>query len=299
MKFFGDFAVPYVDLGSDVSARVTSREYAAADLLADGTRLFSQLAKDWARAWTALPETVKEVARGGPGGRAHAAGRVARRRPARGHRSDVDVDRGEGGRRHRRPGGRHRADRSAGVLRSGVDRRRHRTLPAADLAVTVEPLGAGALGVRVQTTNTSAPRGLYVGRLDHRRRAAARPRPPLRLAGHEGLTTVTSLTSSAETRLDRLLERLLTAAETSLAAGDLEPARVTAEEVRAVDPGQPAGRPHPAARGPPPAGPVRRAGADDRCCSPTWSAPRCCPSGWSPSSCATCSPSTGRRPGRR
>jgi class 3 adenylate cyclase/tetratricopeptide (TPR) repeat protein len=47
---------------------------------------------------------------------------------------------------------------------------------------------------------------------------------------------VASLASSAETRLDRLLERLLTAAETSLAAGDLEPARVTAEEVRAVDP---------------------------------------------------------------
>jgi class 3 adenylate cyclase len=47
---------------------------------------------------------------------------------------------------------------------------------------------------------------------------------------------VAALTTSAETRLDRLLERLLTAAETSLAAGDLEPARVTAEEVRAVDP---------------------------------------------------------------
>ena len=45
-----------------------------------------------------------------------------------------------------------------------------------------------------------------------------------------------ALTTSAETRLDRLLERLLTAAETSLAAGDLEPARVMAEEVRAVDP---------------------------------------------------------------
>ena len=42
--------------------------------------------------------------------------------------------------------------------------------------------------------------------------------------------------SSAQTRLDRLLERLLTAAEASLGAGDLEPARVTAEEVRAVDP---------------------------------------------------------------
>lgn len=41
---------------------------------------------------------------------------------------------------------------------------------------------------------------------------------------------------SAETRLTGLLERLLTAAEASLAANDLEPARAMAEEVRAVDP---------------------------------------------------------------
>jgi class 3 adenylate cyclase/tetratricopeptide (TPR) repeat protein len=47
---------------------------------------------------------------------------------------------------------------------------------------------------------------------------------------------VTTVATSAETRLSRLLERLLTAAETSLAAGDLEPARITAEEVLAVDP---------------------------------------------------------------
>src|SRR3954451_6616526 len=43
-------------------------------------------------------------------------------------------------------------------------------------------------------------------------------------------------TVSAEARLTPLLERLLTAAEASLAVGDLEPARVAAEEVRAVDP---------------------------------------------------------------
>jgi class 3 adenylate cyclase len=47
---------------------------------------------------------------------------------------------------------------------------------------------------------------------------------------------VTDLPTSAEGRLTRLLERLLNAAEASLAAGDLEPARATAEEVRAVDP---------------------------------------------------------------
>ena len=47
---------------------------------------------------------------------------------------------------------------------------------------------------------------------------------------------MSELIASAESRLSRLLERLLTAAEASLAAGDLEPARATAEEVRAVDP---------------------------------------------------------------
>ncbi|SHN57385.1 AAA ATPase domain-containing protein [Geodermatophilus obscurus] len=47
---------------------------------------------------------------------------------------------------------------------------------------------------------------------------------------------MTGLALSAETRLARLLERLLAGAEASLAAGDLEPARATAEEVRAVDP---------------------------------------------------------------
>ncbi|HEU5143587.1 MAG TPA: adenylate/guanylate cyclase domain-containing protein [Dermatophilaceae bacterium] len=47
---------------------------------------------------------------------------------------------------------------------------------------------------------------------------------------------MSELITSAESRLSRLLERLLTAAEASLAAGDLEPARATAEEVRAVDP---------------------------------------------------------------
>jgi class 3 adenylate cyclase/tetratricopeptide (TPR) repeat protein len=47
---------------------------------------------------------------------------------------------------------------------------------------------------------------------------------------------VTGVVLSAETRLTRLLERLLNAAEASLAVGDLEQARATAEEVRAVDP---------------------------------------------------------------
>ena len=48
---------------------------------------------------------------------------------------------------------------------------------------------------------------------------------------------MTGVVQSAETRLTRLLDRLLDAAEASLAAGDLDQARATAEEVHAVDAG--------------------------------------------------------------
>src|SRR4051812_17065368 len=51
-----------------------------------------------------------------------------------------------------------------------------------------------------------------------------------------GPAAVTGSVVSAEARLARLLDRLVTAAETSLAVGDLEPARAMAEEVCAVDP---------------------------------------------------------------
>jgi class 3 adenylate cyclase/tetratricopeptide (TPR) repeat protein len=47
---------------------------------------------------------------------------------------------------------------------------------------------------------------------------------------------MTDVATSAETRLARLLDRLLRSAEAALATGDLELARSTAEEVRAVDP---------------------------------------------------------------
>src|SRR4051795_36182 len=62
------------------------------------------------------------------------------------------------------------------------------------------------------------------------------PAAPSARLGGGAVGTVTEGAVPAETRFAQLLDRLLRAAESSLAAGDLEQARNTAEEVRAVDP---------------------------------------------------------------
>jgi hypothetical protein len=146
-----------------VSSRIRSRTYSTPDLLADGTRLWSQLAKDWARAWTYGSETVEEVAREGldagltpPGvprdvGRHAVAGLVAAA-PAEVGGTVVPVV------------GIAETDTlvCSELVSIGPPPSR---LPATDMTVTVESLGGGALGARVRTTNASAPHGLYVGRL--------------------------------------------------------------------------------------------------------------------------------------
>jgi len=109
---------------------------------------------------------------------------------------------------------------------------------------------------------------------------------------------VTGVVLSAETRLTRLLERLLNAAEASLAVGDLEQARATAEEVRAVDPDnlratfllrQVTARQ---------LGPSGERALMTLLFSDLVGSTMLSEQG-SPSSCGTCSPSTVRRPGRR
>jgi hypothetical protein len=164
VRFLGDATVPYVDLGNAVSSRVRSGAYSAPDLLADGTRLWSQLAKDWASAWTSWSETVQEVAREGldagltpPGvprevGR-HAVTGLAATPAAEAAGTVVPVV------------GIAETDRLVCSELVSIDASTAR-LPANDMSVTVESLAGGTLAARVLTTNTSAPVGLYVGRLD-------------------------------------------------------------------------------------------------------------------------------------
>jgi hypothetical protein len=166
VRFLGDAADPYVDLGNQVSSRVRSGAYSTPDLLADGTRLWSQLAKDWARAWTSLPETMEEVAQQGldagltpPGtprevGRHAVTGLVAAAPAATPDSGGIVVP----------VVGIAQTDRLVCSDLVSIDPSTAQ-LPATDITVTVESLAAGALGARVTTTNTSVPHGMYVGRL--------------------------------------------------------------------------------------------------------------------------------------
>lgn len=167
VSFAGDAAKPYVDLGSDVTSRIKSREYSTPDLLADGTRLWSQLAKDWARAWTSWSETMDEVAREGldasftPPGVPRDLGRRTTSATATGaaaaaasHAGSTVVP----------VAGLGPSDRPVPsdlvAIEPGTA-----TIPAKDLTVTVQQADDGSLGARVRTTNTSVPHGLYVGDL--------------------------------------------------------------------------------------------------------------------------------------
>ena len=65
--FFGASARTYLDLFEDMNTRAVSGVYSPSDWLADGSRFWSRMAKDWVQAWTygldRLPEAVRD-----PGG---------------------------------------------------------------------------------------------------------------------------------------------------------------------------------------------------------------------------------------
>jgi hypothetical protein len=174
VSFLGRSLDPYVAMGSEMTSRIRSREYATSDLLADSTRVWSQLAKDWARAWNSWSETIDEVAEQGLDAGFTPPG----------------VPRHTGRRTPTAPGGRaapssSSASSSAPAATGGTVVRvaglattdtpvcsdlvsidvTTTTLPAADVTVTVQTEQDGVVGARVETTNASVPHGLYVGRL--------------------------------------------------------------------------------------------------------------------------------------
>jgi hypothetical protein len=162
-KFFGASARTYVDLFEDVTSRISSSRYSTADLLADGTRCWSQLAKDWARAWTNGLETLDEVSREG-----FDAGFTppdTAREPARGvatalttvaptHTEGTVV----------RVDGISLTDQLVSSDLVSIEAG-GATIASNNIVVTVQTLEDNTLGVRVRSTDTSLPPGLYVGHL--------------------------------------------------------------------------------------------------------------------------------------
>jgi hypothetical protein len=163
VDFFGDSARAYVELFEDVTARVASQRYSTAAYLDDQRRLWSRLAKDWAQAWTYGLDTIDEVSREGldagftPPGTPREQGRGAVRTmtapsatQARGEGTVIPV-----------------AWLGAADTPVVSDLRSIEAgsalIPASAIVTTVEPLGDQGFGVRLHTTDASAPPGLYVG----------------------------------------------------------------------------------------------------------------------------------------
>jgi hypothetical protein len=163
IEYFGEAVQPYLDLCTDGSTRMRSGSYTSAEVLADGSRWWSQFAKDWARAWTNWSDIVEKVANEGLD-----AGLTPRGTPSERGRGTVSAlatpaAAQPGGAVVRVPG--LGADERPVCSELVSIERGAPKIPPADVAVTIEHPEGGPRRVRLRTTSTSAPHGLYVGRL--------------------------------------------------------------------------------------------------------------------------------------
>src|SRR5829696_6556761 len=167
-RFFGDSARTYLDLFQDVTSRISSSRYSTVDLLADGTRCWSQLAKDWARAWSNGLQMLDDVGRDGldagfmPPGAAREPGRGAATTMMTGARPQTAGTDPEGtivpvtgvG-----PADQPVSSDLVSIEAGGA------TIASQNVVATVQTLEDGSYGVRVRTTDTSVAPGLYIGHL--------------------------------------------------------------------------------------------------------------------------------------
>jgi hypothetical protein len=208
LEFFGDAARVYADLFDDVTGRAAAGGYSATDWLDDARRTWTQLAKDWARAWSYGMESLQELREQGLD--AGFAPPGADREAARGYTANLlkaagdaaaSATAGSGaaaaaGRTVAAPAGATTASASARVEGTTVplvglgpnDQPRVTGLtsieaggsmiPESDLAVSVITTADGSSAVRVTTANATAAPGLYVGTVQT---AEGQPLAPVQL----------------------------------------------------------------------------------------------------------------------
>ena len=197
--FLGASATTYLRLFESTSDKVRTRHYSSADLLDDGRRYWSQLAKDWAKAWKNGMDTVNEVAEHGvdagftPPGVPHEVGRGAASAltaPATDEPpAGPPAPSAPAGAAGAVPAGAAGAGPTGAPTVSVGQERSFVPVPtlapadaptvsdlvsieaggaviaAAEISVAVQTEGGATPSVRLRTTNTSAPPGLYVGTL--------------------------------------------------------------------------------------------------------------------------------------
>jgi hypothetical protein len=142
---------------------MSTSQYSPSDWVADGRRYWSQLAKDWAQAWSNGLEILDEVSREGldasfmPRGAARESGRgvataMTTAAPMETEGTTVPVA-GIGA------GDQPVCSDLVSIEAGGA------SIASSNLVVTVRTLPDGTYGVRVRTTDTSVPPGLYIGHL--------------------------------------------------------------------------------------------------------------------------------------
>lgn len=161
--FLGDSAAPYLDLMEEATQRVAAHGLDTTAVLDVQKRYWSQLAKDWAKAWNHGLRTVDDVADRGleatfapPAGAATATAARPTATAATGQAemdgTTIPVD---------------GLDASTTPVCSDLTSIEPgaATIAARDVGVTVETLQDGRSAVRLRTTAISPPTGLYVGHL--------------------------------------------------------------------------------------------------------------------------------------
>lgn len=162
LQFYGDSAKDYLELFGDVASRATSGDYSLANWVSDGRHYWSQLAKDWARAWSYGMDVLDDVAKEGldssflppipPGSSQPRSAASSRPAPPAGSESTFIPVPALG------DGEKPTCSDLVSIEAGGA------TISANEVTVALETVG-GVQGVRLINTSPATAPGLYVGEL--------------------------------------------------------------------------------------------------------------------------------------